>query len=127
MLRKRTTQRFIAWLAIAAMALLAFAPTVSRTLLSPTAAHDMGMGMAMDHSAHHASHGHRQPGPDAPSHDPTDACGYCSLISHSPAVLAAAPSLPPALAPVSFSIALVAANADSAMPLDVHSRGPPRA
>jgi len=127
----------VAWLAIAAMGLLALVPTVSRVLASPTTAAIMAMDMAMpmpgdaakasdaDCPTHHAGHEHRQAPPDAGQPQSMDACGYCSLMSHSPALMASALVLPPALPVVSPSILHVVPDAPSAAPLVTHSRGPP--
>jgi hypothetical protein len=125
----------VAWLVIAAMGLLALVPTVSRVLASPTTAAIMAMDMAMpmdaakasdaDCPTHLAGHDHRQAPPDAGQPLSMDACGYCSLMSHSPALLASALVLPPALPIVSPSIAHVVPDASSAAPLVTHSRGPP--
>ncbi|RDI99161.1 DUF2946 domain-containing protein [Dyella solisilvae] len=119
----------IAWLAIAAMGLLALVPTVSRVLESPVALHvmamDMDMAMGADCPEQHASQDHRHAPPDSGQLPSTDACGYCSLISHSPALMAAALVLPPALPAASPAITRVAPDAPSVAPLDVHSRGPP--
>jgi hypothetical protein len=119
LIRRRTSRRFVAWLAVAAMWLLVAAPTVSRVLPSLLSS-DMGAWTA----AHALSDDHASmpgmgdmpgmadmPGmphvPDAPS-DPTqhmDQCGYCAMLAHTPllsggvvALLLAAPL--PALAPV---------------------------
>jgi len=103
LIRRRTSRRLVAWLAIAAMWLLAAAPTVSRVL--PALVADMGAQGALetahasmgDMAAMHAmpgmpdmagmAHASGMPGiPDMPG-DPTqhlDHCGYCALLSHTP-------------------------------------------
>jgi hypothetical protein len=79
MRRVAAQRRFVAWLAIAAMALLVFAPDISRYLM---AAHAMP-ALAADCPEHagHADHG-ATPDPHAITHG--DACGYCTLFGHTP-------------------------------------------
>jgi hypothetical protein len=137
LIRRRTSRRFVAWLAIAAMWLLLGAPTVSRVLLPPSAG---GMAVWSQPSDAHASMGDmsdmpgmsHMPGmpgmPDSPG-DPTqhmDHCGYCALLSHTPllsggvaALLLAAP-LPAAMPAMSASPSWHAQPLLSANP-----RGPP--
>ncbi|MHA6232977.1 DUF2946 family protein [Pseudomonas fluorescens group sp. PF-69] len=91
--RTRTQRRFATWLAMLALGLLLFAPTVSRTVQalehSPDGAWCSEYTMG---NAHHPSEsGH------AGSHV-LDACAYCSLLSDNPALpwaLAVLPALVP--------------------------------
>lgn len=121
LIRRRTPQRLVAWLAIVAMWLLVAAPTISRTLPATDAWPELGAwctGHGLDE--HHPST------PDAPALH-ADACGYCALLGHSPlltgAVLATPVAfVPPALAPIHEAswhwrpLPLLSAN----------PRGPPR-
>lgn len=84
MSRKLTHQRFVAWLAIAAMWLMIVAPVVSRSL--PDAPSMPGMDMGTDMGASCPGHGADAHHPSAPS-EPSlhmDHCGYCTLLGHSP-------------------------------------------
>lgn len=119
--RKRAQRGLFAWLAIAALGLLLVAPTVSRTLaaMSPALTADapgMGHGSSDTHPAAHQD-------PAAPH--PMDACGYCTLMSHSPAVTAVAMASLTAL-PASLPVmALLPQRAPQLLPLDTRPRGPP--
>jgi hypothetical protein len=121
-LKRAAQQRFVAWMALAAMALVVFMPVLSRAM--PAGAPMMGMtadcGMDMDH----AVHGH----PAMPGHpdDPTARCGYCVLLTHTPVVSAGvavllAPVNLPALAPQTT----LPRNATSTPLLSARPRGPP--
>ncbi|WP_268746162.1 DUF2946 domain-containing protein [Dyella japonica] len=98
MIRRRTSRRFVAWLAIAAMWLLVAAPTISRALPGWAPAYASAMqGQGGDHSSMPAMPGMPDmpgmvhtpgtpPAPDMPG-DPAqhlDHCGYCVLLSHTP-------------------------------------------
>ena len=104
--KRAAQQRFVAWLALAAMALIVLMPVLSRTM--PADASMMGMAMTMDAGCGmdmaHADHAH----PGMPGHpdDPTAHCGYCVLLTHTPAVGMGVAVLPalidlPTLAPSS--------------------------
>jgi hypothetical protein len=77
LIRRGTSRRFVAWLAIAAMWLLVVAPTVSRVLPA---------WMAPDLSAWCTGHGFDDEHPSTPTdlvlH--IDKCGYCTLLGHTP-------------------------------------------
>ncbi|HEY9133128.1 MAG TPA: DUF2946 domain-containing protein [Dyella sp.] len=114
-------RRFVAWLAIAAMALLVLAPDISRYLV---AAHAMP-ALAADCPEHagHADHA-ATPDPQAITHG--DACGYCTLFGHTPVTptvyrlaIPAAPWL--ATAPVQ----LPAARGGNTPIISAAPRGPP--
>ena len=119
--RTRTQQRFATWLAMLALGLLLFAPTVSRTVQalehSPDGAwcseHTMG-------NAHHPSEsGH------AGSHV-LDACAYCSLLSDNPALPWALTVLP-ALVPSSLDTTPCTSPLPPYQwPLNLCPRGPPQ-
>jgi len=120
MSRKLTHQRFVAWLAMAAMWLTIVTPVVSRALPDAQSMPDLG-AWCTGHglSAHH---------PSAPS-DPAlhvDHCGYCTLLGHSPllsshTIVFSTPTLPAASVP-----RLWASGATYVEPvLSANPRGPP--
>jgi hypothetical protein len=121
-LKRAAQQRFVAWLALTAMALLVLMPVLSRSMSAdaPMMGMDAGCSMGMDH----ASHPHGMPGhPD----DPTAHCGYCVLLTHTPVVgmgvaVLLAPASLPALSPRSAE----QRSAPPAPLLSAHPRGPPR-
>jgi hypothetical protein len=137
LIRRRTSRRFVAWLAIAAMWLLVAAPTVSRGLPALVSG-----GLVVGHASHGLGDEHSSmagmpdmvgmpamPGmPEMPG-DPAqhmDQCGYCVLLSHTPLLsgafvvpLLAAPS--PAVAPV---MSVVASRPAQPL-LSANPRGPP--
>lgn len=80
MIRRATLHRCVAWLALAAMALIMLMPVVSRSIPVANALAGMGVGCAMNAGQH--SH------PSAPGYpdDPTAKCGYCTLLNHTPVV-----------------------------------------
>jgi len=133
--RRTSAQRFVAWLALAAMALIAVVPTVSRSLVALSLAPPMSMamdgGMAMPGMAHDpASHAAGRRGhamPHAPVPPSTDACGYCVLMYHSPALAAVALVLLPLRLPALAPVRPAARRAPVPRRLDVRSRGPPLA
>lgn len=76
--RWATFHRCVAWLAVAAMALIMVAPVVSRSMPVDATMAGMGAGPGM--------HADNHPHPDTPNlpDDPTAKCGYCVLLDHSP-------------------------------------------
>jgi hypothetical protein len=119
-LKRAAQQRFVAWLALAAMALLVLMPVLSRAMPdAPMMGMDAGCSMGMDH----ASHPHGMPGhPD----DPTARCGYCVLLTHTPVVaisiaLLHAPADLPTLSPPIFQ----SRDAAAVPLLSAAPRGPP--
>lgn len=129
--RKRSRRRLVAWMAIAAMGLLMVLPTVSRSLEALSLVPPMGsmqgamdMPMAPDCPAHQAGESHHHGTPAAPS---TDACGYCSLMFHSPALAWATLPLLPALPSTPLRAQSVVPDAPTLPPLTRRSRGPPLA
>ena len=118
MLKRAAQQRFVAWLALAAMALIVLMPVVSRVVTADVPM--MGMGMHMDH----ADHAH--PGMPAHPDDPTACCAYCVLLTHTPVVGMAlavllAPLDLPALSPQTAQLR----SAAPALLLSARPRGPP--
>ncbi|QNK01493.1 DUF2946 domain-containing protein [Dyella telluris] len=98
MIRRRTSRRFVAWLAIAAMWLLVGAPTVSRVLpmlasgesgawcAGHAAGADLALMSDMPGMADMPGMVHMPGMPEQPG-DPAqhmDHCGYCALLSHTP-------------------------------------------
>jgi hypothetical protein len=107
------------------MALLAFAPGISQYLV---AAHAMTSVDALcPEHATHAEHGHSGHGtPGQPMGEHGDACGYCTLLCHSPVT----PTVfrLPAIAIQALADAPVvvpAIHSDSAVILSAEPRGPP--
>ena len=89
---RNSNLRYAALFALFAMALIIVAPLISVSLQKdPMAA--MGHGMTMTGGHHDMSHlgmDHHAPGnPDIMPVDHAEACGYCVLFAHVPAVLAA--------------------------------------
>jgi len=83
-------------------------------------------GMASS-QADHASGKHVQDAVPDPASPSTDACGYCSLLFHSPALAATVPVLPAAL-PLTATALQARVFRISALRLPARrSRGPPLA
>lgn len=78
MTRCATLHRYMAWLALAAMALIMVMPAVPRFMPVDTTMAGMDAGCAM--------HAGKHPRPSAPNYpdDPTAKCGYCALLGHTP-------------------------------------------
>lgn len=117
---KRAQRGVVRWLVFMAVALLVFAPTVSRTL----DAWSRGHGVAGHHSGH-AAHMHHPGMPEHPGLPDGDVCGYCTLMSHSPLLASGSAFLFLPLPPAPFSAALHGASAPAPDWLDQRSRGPP--
>lgn len=120
--RRQARLAFATWLALAALGLLLFAPTFSRTLeaFSQEEAHAAHGLRRMEHSTHgdHASH--------AGSYE-FAACGYCTLLYDNPALPWVVAGLPPLPPPRAERPSCRAPPAPELRPLDVCSRGPPTA
>ncbi|KRE89484.1 hypothetical protein ASG87_03915 [Frateuria sp. Soil773] len=116
-----------------ALGLMLFAPLISRFLVAFSVVPAMTMtdGMAMpgmvQHQADHASGKRNHGAPHDPATPSTDACGYCSLLFHSPALTATVPVLPPALPATTALSQAMAFHAPALRLLDRRSRGPPMA
>ncbi|WP_157971311.1 DUF2946 family protein [Dyella sp. C9] len=120
--RRSPRRRFAAWLALVAIGLLLFAPTVSRTLLAMSAAPDLGAWC----TGHGLDRPHGQPA--TPEQSVTgDACDYCVLLGHGPALASTFGVAIHALAPASLALPAATAPAPPPTPLTLHSRGPPLA
>ncbi|HET6552801.1 MAG TPA: DUF2946 domain-containing protein [Dyella sp.] len=131
--RRAKSHRVVAWLALLAMGLMLFAPLVSRALESASAMPAMSMADCMDmpgmapNQADHASGKHHQEAARDPASPSTDACGYCSLLFHSPALAVTVPVLPVAL-PLTAAALQVRIFRIPALRLPARrSRGPPLA
>jgi hypothetical protein len=128
-LKRAAQQRFVAWLAFAAMALIVLMPAISRSMPADM---DMGgmagmAGMSADGAmgAMPADHHHGPAMPGDPS-DPTARCGYCVLLTHSPAVgfASALLWLPLELRAIAPQT-VIARSAPLAPLLSARPRGPP--
>ena len=118
---RRTHRGFALWLAQLALGLLLFAPTISRTLESLSPDLDLG-AWCVGHtlSTQHAE----SPGDPMPSHT-DDACGYCTLMCHSPALTADVVLQVAMLPAESLATAAHRPTFYQLAPLDQRSRGPP--
>jgi hypothetical protein len=103
-IRRFQQQRFIAWMALAAILLLSIVPTVSQLVASAMPHADRGQHGA-GHAAVHIQHfGHPLASHHGKGHDDDcwTACGYCNFLAQTPAlgtigyVAAFAPTLAPA-------------------------------
>jgi hypothetical protein len=120
--RLRTSRLYVAWLAMLAMALIVVMPAISRVM--PMTGAMPGMDASCPYHDHQASTRH----PDAPGTpaDPTERCGYCVLLSHTPLLTAnvivhVVPAAPNVAAPV---VALPADRSETPQ-LSADPRGPP--
>jgi hypothetical protein len=125
-LKRAAQQRFVAWLALAAMALIVLMPVVSRSM--PMDGMAMGTpSVPEDGCPVHAAHAdHRHAGmPDHPD-DPTARCGYCVLLSHTPVAGLGAALVLPGLPHPPFFLRTTMPHGVPAEPLlSAHPRGPP--
>ena len=118
--RKTKHRKFFAWLGLLAMWLTIAMPAISRNLPSGHGSLDLGAWCTG-----HGLSDHHPSAPSAPD-SPTDKCSYCSLLCHSPLVVAHADLALPSL--FLSSQAPVAATVPSGPPprlLSAHPRGPP--
>jgi Protein of unknown function (DUF2946) len=125
-LKRAAQQRFVAWLAFAAMALVVLMPAISRSMPA-----DMGTGsigsMGADCPMHggSADHRHRPATPGDPS-DPTARCAYCVLLSHNPVTGFAGALLWLPIEPLALAPQTAVARSVAAAPLlSARPRGPP--
>ncbi|MBM7124069.1 DUF2946 family protein [Dyella flava] len=102
------------------MLLIVVMPAVSRSLSSSA---NMGADCRMGLS--HTDHGHRHGTPGDP-YDPTVACGYCSLLAHTPiATFDVGAALAPTYLPAFVPDAGLLHDSPDAQVLSAHPRGPP--
>jgi hypothetical protein len=121
-IRLGSSRRYIAWLAMLAMALIVVMPAISRVM--PMTGAMPGMDMPCPDHDQQASTKH----PDSPNTpaDPMARCGYCVLLSHTP-ILASSivvhivPAAPNVAAPV---ITLPSDRSEAPL-LSADPRGPP--
>lgn len=124
MIHKRSHRGLVAWLAFVALGLALFAPSFSK-VLQPGHGNDavaMSMGVCPEHAAH-LPHAGMPEHPGAPSDD--EACGYCTLMCHSPALTSGLSFAVPPLPATPFSVAFGGTQAPVPPLLDQRSRGPP--
>jgi hypothetical protein len=126
-LKRAAQQRFVAWLAFAAMALIVLMPAISRSMCVDTGMGDMsGMSMAGMGADCPMNQGHVDHQRPAVPGDPTARCGYCVLLAHSPvAGLTGAWLWMPVELGASAPHIFVAHRAPIALLLSAHPRGPP--
>lgn len=117
------SHRFVAWLAVVALALVVVMPAVSRVM--PMTGSMPGMdGACPGHLARGAT---PSPPPHLPAH-PTDRCGYCLLLHHSPLLGSGAIAylIPEPPRRTAIEVALPAGK-PGASSLSADPRGPPAA
>lgn len=114
-----------------AVGLMLFAPLVSRVLVAfsvmpaMTMGHDMAMPGMVQHQADHASGKCNHDAPHDPAPPSTDACGYCSLLFHSPALTVTILVLPPAIPATAAPWESMVLRASALRLPARRSRGPP--
>nr|WP_239538103.1 DUF2946 family protein [Dyella mobilis] len=121
-MKRASHRRFVAWLALAAMALVVLMPVLSRAM--PADAPMMGMDAGCTMHEGHAGHPH----PGTPNHpdDPTARCGYCVLLTHTPVVDSGLAVLFAPLDLPALSLQIAKPGSIAATPLlSAHPRGPP--
>ena len=125
MLRRAGKLRWISWMAMLAMLLIAVAPAVSQLVMAGQPMHHV-MADASALCPEHASQAGDHAG--MPDHDMAhgDACGYCSLFSHTPLnpTITALPAIA-WVAPEPAHVAWSVHHAVSPLLLNAAPRGPP--
>ena len=116
LLHKRAQCRGVTWLALFALGLILFVPTISRTLASASAT--TGMNCSMHGGTPHHSHS-----PATPL--TLDACGYCTLMCHSPALTMGVTLTVPVLLVAPLAIRGSRQDTPLGVLLEQRSRGPP--
>jgi hypothetical protein len=118
-LRRKISRRYVAWLALLAMALIVVMPAISRVMPMPGMP---GMDVAC---THHMAGMHHPGAPDTPA-DPTVKCCYCVLLHHLPVLpTVALASVPPAWMVQTAPELLQADGAYVSPILSARPRGPP--
>ena len=121
--RTRTQKRFTTWLAMLAMGLLLFAPTISRT----AQALEHQPASAMQCAEHVMSDDHHMGGAaHAGGQNSLDACAYCSLLHDNPVLLLAVAVLSPLVPVAAVTLSCQTPAAPYLWPLDLCPRGPPQ-
>jgi hypothetical protein len=124
--KRAAQQRFVAWLAFAAMALIVLMPVISRSMPADMDMGSMGsMTAGCSMGGVTADHRHPPGMPGEPS-DPTARCAYCVLLAHNPvtgfaSALVWLPIERRALAPQAAAVR----SAPAAPLLSARPRGPP--
>jgi len=117
LLHRRAQRSAVTWLALFALGLILCVPTISRTL-----AFALNAGTAVDCAMHGSMHQGGQ-SPDAPQ--TLDACGYCTLMCHSPVLTTGLTFTVPALPAAPLAIRDLRRAAPLPVLLEQRSRGPP--
>lgn len=133
MLRRPARNRFVAWLAMLAICLLASAPTASRVIAAasaPAAAPVLSGGVEHAHAGHADSHGEQHADdqhPDDGHADHMDACGYCTLAAHGSTLADAIVYTVPMLPAAPLAVAMDHRDVHVAAVRCPPARGPPLA
>lgn len=122
---KRTQRGLVRWLAFMALALIVFAPTVSRTLDARAQDREAAVLDSNCPGDGDAARTHHSGMPEHPALPDGDACGYCTLMSHSPPLASGLAFLFFPLPPAPYSAPFGGAPAPAPGRLDQRSRGPP--
>lgn len=118
MLQGRRPLRFMTWLATLAMMLIVVMPVLSRTMTALPA-------LDGDCPVHQLAAAKHPNSPQAPA-DPTERCGYCYLLNHTPPLTPDAVEYQAALAPVAAMAPVKHIGEKPASPrLSADPRGPP--
>jgi hypothetical protein len=118
-LRINAPHRYVAWLAMLAMAFIVVMPVVSRLMPITDATLDGACPV-------HAALAAKQSGSPHTSTDTMERCGYCFLLSYSPLLGSSTvvPVVPVSLESRVLVVALPSGRADASM-LSADPRGPP--
>lgn len=117
-LQGRRPLRFVTWLAMLAMMLIVVMPVLSRTMTASPALD----GECPIHQLAHATH---PDSPHAPA-DPTERCGYCHLLNHTPPLMSDAVVYQAPVAPAVGMAPIQQIGEKPASPrLSADPRGPP--
>jgi hypothetical protein len=112
----------VTWLALLAMALIVVMPVLSRTLSMASMP-----GMDSDCPIHHAAGAKHPSSPQTPA-DPTERCGYCALLNHTPPLACAVATwLSPGSLPGAVASVQPRQQTPPARRLSADPRGPPAA
>jgi len=112
------------WLALVALGLVLFVPSISRVLYAWSTQGDAMVSMANDHSSHTRHEHPGMPGhPGMPANG--DVCGYCTLMCHSPVLASGIAFTILPLPKTPYLATLRKVRAPAAVLLERRSRGPP--
>ena len=126
MIRKHAQRGFVMWLALVALGLVLFVPSISRVLYAWSAQGTAMVSMANEHASrtHHEHPGMPgHPGPGMPTNG--DVCSYCTLMCHSPVLASGLAFTILPLPKTPYLTTLGKVRAPVAALLERHSRGPP--